>query len=123
MVSRRRKPYVPERGHVIWLDFDPQTGHEQAGRRPALVLSPGAYNAPTELALLCPITNQSKGYPYEVEVPPGLAVRGVVLADQVKNLDWKQRKAAYLCEVPHEVLEDVLEKVLTLIDPGEENNS
>lgn len=119
MVSKRR-PYVPERGQVIWLNFDPQTGHEQAGRRPALVLSPAVYNRPTELALLCPITGQTKGYPYEVPLPAGLAVSGVILADQVKNMDWKQRQAAYLCDVPVEILSDVLEKLLTLIDPDDE---
>jgi mRNA interferase MazF len=122
MVSRRRPPFVPDRGQVVWLNFDPQTGHEQAGRRPALVLSPALYNRPTELALLCPITSKSKGYPYEVPIPPGLAVSGFVLADQVKNMAWKQRQAAFLCDLPGEILTDVLEKLLTLIDPGAATN-
>ena len=117
MVSKPAKGYVPERGDVVWLDFDPQTGHEQAGRRPALVLSPSVYNRPSGLALLCPITSQAKGYPYEVEIPDGLAVNGIILADQVKNLAWMPRRAAYLCDMPAEILHDVLEKLLTLIDP------
>ena len=74
---------------IVWLDFDPQTGHEQAGRRPALVLSPLAYNRPSGLAVLCPVTSRTKGYPCEVGIPTGLAVSGVVLADQLKNLDWR----------------------------------
>jgi mRNA interferase MazF len=119
MVSKSGKAYVPERGHVVWLDFDPQAGHEQAGRRPALVLSPRKYNRPSGLALLCPITSRVKNYPYEVDVPDGLPVHGVVLADQIKNLAWRERRAAYLCELPLDVLEDVFEKLLTLIDPAE----
>jgi mRNA interferase MazF len=122
VVSKPSKAYVPDRGHVVWLDFDPQTGHEQAGRRPALVLSPSVYNRPSGLALLCPITTQAKGYPYEVEIPTGLKVSGVVLADQIKNLAWKPRRASFLCKMPAEVLDDVLEKLLTLIDPEPDDN-
>ena len=85
MVSSSR--YVPDRGHVVWIDFNPQTGHEQAGRRPAVVLSAALYNGRTGLALLCPVTNQIKGYPFEVTIPQGLNVTCVVLADQVKSLD------------------------------------
>ena len=119
------RSYVPERGDVVWLHFDPQTGHEQAGRRPALVLSPQIYNRSSNIAVLCPITSKSKGYPYEVAIPAGLAVRGIILADQMKSLDWKQRQAAYLCAMPFDVLEDVFEKLLTLIDPleAEENGA
>jgi len=117
------KSYVPERGDVVWLDFDPQTGHEQAGRRPALILSPRIYNRPSGLALLCPITSRSKGYPYEVAIPSGLAVKGVVLADQVKNLDWRQRKAAYLGQMPAAVLEEIVDKLLTLIDPSDDEDN
>jgi mRNA interferase MazF len=102
---------------VVWLDFDPQTGHEQAGRRPALVLSPSVYNRPSGLALVCPITSQAKGCPYKVDIPEGLQVSGVVLADQLKNLAWKPRRATLLCHMPGEVLDDVIEKLLTLIDP------
>lgn len=121
MVTPTGRSYVPDRGDVVWLDFDPQTGHEQSGRRPALVLSPRLYNRPSGLALLCPITSKSKGYPYEVPVPKGLGVRGVILTDQVKNLDWKKRQADFLCNLPAEVLEEVLEKLLTLMDPLEES--
>ncbi len=119
MVRKSGRPHAPDRGEVIWLDFDPQAGHEQAGRRPALVLSPAAYNRPSGLALLCPITSKPKGYPYEVAIPAGLPVAGVVLADQVKNLDWRERRSALLGRVPAEVVEDVLEKLLTLLDPLE----
>jgi len=118
VVAKPVKAYVPDRGDVVWIDFDPQTGHEQAGRRPALVLSPRIYNRPSGLALLCPITNQSKGYRYEIGVPGSLHVSGVILTDQVKNMAWKQRRAAFLCAMPAEVLDDVVEKVLTLIDPA-----
>ena len=92
--------YVPDRGDVIWLNFDPQAGHEQAGRRPALVISPAKYNRGSGLAVVCPITTRVKGYPFEVPVPTGLAVTGVVLADQVKNMDLPARDADYLCTLP-----------------------
>ena len=81
------KEYVPQRGDVVWITLTPQAGHEQAGHRPAVVLSPAAYNGKVGLAILCPITNQIKGYPFEVLIPAGLAVTGVILADQVKSLD------------------------------------
>src|SRR5947199_8244601 len=95
-----RKSYIPERGDAVWITLDPQAGHEQAGRRPALVLSPAAYNGKVGLALLCPITSQVKGYPFEVGLPAGLKVGGVALADQVKSLDWRARKATLICRVP-----------------------
>lgn len=107
--------YVPSRGDVVWLDFTPQAGHEQAGRRPAVVLSPLAYNRKVELALLCPITSQIKGYPFEVQLPVGLPVSGVVLADQVKNLDWRSRKAEFLCTLPKSVIGEVLKKLQPLV--------
>src|SRR4029077_6896441 len=84
---------VPERGDIVWITLNPQAGHEQAGRRPAVVLSPIAYNRKVGLAVFCPITNQIKGYPFEVLIPAGLPVTGAVLADQVKSLDWGVRKA------------------------------
>ena len=90
---KRKAPYVPERGDAVFITLDPQAGHEQAGRRPALVLSPAAYNGRVGLALLCPITSQVKGYPFEVPIPAGSPVRGVVGADQVKSLDWRARLA------------------------------
>lgn len=99
----------------MWLQFDPQAGHEQRGVRPALVLSPVEYNRKTGLMIACPITSKSKGYPFEVALPPKLAVAGVVLADQLKNLDWAARKAEFKCTVPAETLEEVLGKAATLI--------
>lgn len=100
---RRKGEYVPERGDAVWITLDPQAGHEQAGRRPALVLSPSAYNGRVGLALLCPITSQVKGYPFEVPLPAGLPVAGVVGADQVKSLDWRARKATRIGAIPEEV--------------------
>jgi mRNA interferase MazF len=122
VVAKRPKAYVPNRGDVVWIDFDPQTGHEQAGRRPALVLSPRSYNRPAGLALLCPITTQAKGYPYEVTISASLRVSGVVLTDQVKNMDWKQRRATFLCQMPADVLDEVVEKLLTLVDPTDQDD-
>ncbi len=107
--------FIPERGDIIWLTFDPQAGHEQAGRRPALVLSPAAYNGKVGLALLCPITNQVKGYPFEVAIPEGLGVSGVVLADQVKSLDWRVRRAELIGRLPDSVVIEVLGKLRTLL--------
>jgi len=103
--------YCPDRGYVVWLAFDHQSGHEQAGRRPALVLSPAAYNGRIGLALLCPLTSQIKGYPFEVPVSTGLPVSGVVLSDQIKSLDWGARQAEFICKLP----EDVTVKVLKLV--------
>jgi mRNA interferase MazF len=111
----RASEYVPDRGHIIWLDFDPQAGHEQAGRRPALVLSPARYNRLTSLALVCPITSQSKGYPFEVALPSGLRATGVVLSDHIKNLDWVARRAEYIDVLPEAELVDVLAKISTLL--------
>ena len=106
---------IPDRGDAIWLTFNPQVGHEQAGRRPALVLSPAAYNGKAGLALCCPITSQVKGYPFEVAIPPGLLVSGVVLVDQIKNLDWRARQAEFIIRLPDTVVEEVLPKLLTLL--------
>ena len=108
-------PYVPDRGHLVWLCFDPQAGHEQAGWRPALVLSPAAYNRRTGLALMCPVTSQVKGYPFEVALPPGLPVTGVVLADHVKNLDWEARQAQYKASAPAATLQEVVARLLPLL--------
>jgi mRNA interferase MazF len=108
-------PYIPERGDVIWLDFQPQAGHEPGGRRPAVVLSPMSYNGKVGLALLCPITKQSKGYPFEVKLPVGIEVTGVVLADHVKNLDWQARRAEFICRLPIRVIEEIIGKLAVLI--------
>ena len=108
--------YVPERGDVVWITFNPQAGHEQAGRRPAVVLSPKAYNGKVGLAILCPITTQVKGYPFEVLIPDGLPVNGVILSDQVKSLDWKVRNAEKACSLPEETMKKVLQRVKALIE-------
>lgn len=109
--------YVPDRGEIVWLRFDPQAGHEQAGRRPALTLSPRSYNGKVGLALFCPITSNVKGYPFEVELPRGLKAKGAVLCDQIKRLDWRVRRAERLCPAPTEVLEEATAKILALVDP------
>jgi mRNA interferase MazF len=109
------KTYVPERGDVVWLDFTPQSGHEQAERRPALVLSPRAYNQKVGLGIFCPITKQIKGYPFESYIPEGTGVEGVVLADQIKNLDWKSRNATFICKMIPEVVDDCIEMIKALI--------
>ena len=107
--------YVPERGDAVWLSFHPQAGHEQAGRRPAVVLSPAAYNGKVGLALLCPVTNQVKGYPFEVVIPDGQAVTGAILSDQVKSLDWRARDAEYIASLPVDAVAEVLAKMGTLL--------
>ena len=107
--------YIPRRGDLVWLSFGPRAGHEQAGRRPAFVLSPGAYNRKTGLFLACPVTSRIKGYPFEVRLPAGLAIGGVVLADQVRSLDWKVRKAEFAGRTTEAIVEDVVALVLPLI--------
>ena len=107
--------YAPDAGDVVWLSFSPTAGHEQAGRRPALVLSPVAYNARVGLALCCPITSQVKGYPFEVGLPTGLPVGGAVLADQVRSVDWRSRHAELACRAPKDVLSDVMSRLAVLL--------
>ena len=107
--------YVPQRGDVVRLTFNPQAGHERAGRRPAVVLSPHAYNAKVGLAILCPITSQVKGYPFEVMIPAGLPVNGVILADQVKSLDWQVRKVEFVCDLPAATVGEILQKLGVLL--------
>lgn len=107
--------YIPERGDIVWLDLNPQSGHEQAGRRPALVVSHAPYNKKVGLAIFCPITNQEKGFPFEVKLPGNIEAKGVVLSDQVKNLDWQKRNARFYCRASENVLEEVSAKIKTLI--------
>ncbi len=107
--------YVPKRGDVVWLNFNPQAGSEQAGHRPALVLSPESYNQKVGLAIFCPITSQEKGYPFEVKIPAGLAVSGVVLTDQVKSLDWRSRQATLICPLPQKTVNQALRKLNVLL--------
>lgn len=109
--------YILNRGDIVWITFNPQAGQEQAGRRPALVLSPSTYNGKVGLAILCPITNQIKNYPFEVRIPDGLKISGVILSDQVKSLDWRIRQAEFVCKLPDSSLDEVLQKLGTLIAP------
>ena len=108
---------VPDRGDIVWLSFSPQSGHEQSGRRPALVISPQEYNEKTNMALFCPITSQVKGYPFEVKLPDNLEISGVILSDQIKSLDWKTRKAELICKLPKAELTETLNKINTLLNP------
>jgi mRNA interferase MazF len=112
------RAYVPERGDVVWLTFTPQAGHEQKGLRPALVISPSAYNRRVGLALFCPLTTQVKGYPFEVLLPSGLKARGAILADQIKSLDWRVRKARLICKVPKDTMDETVARVLALVEPA-----
>ncbi len=113
MVNSRT--YIPQRGDVVWITLNPQAGHEQAGRRPAVVLSPQSYNGKIGMAILCPITNHIKGYPFEVLIPAGLPVMGAILSDQVKSLDWRARNAELIYSLPAEVISEVLGKLSTLL--------
>jgi len=110
--------YVPARGELIWLRFNPQAGHEQAGHRPAVVISPSSYNRRVGLVLCCPVTSQVKGYPFEVVLPQGLGVEGAILSDQIKSLDWRVRKARLIGNLPADVLEETVGKILALVDPA-----
>ena len=107
--------YVPARGDVVWITLNPQAGHEQAGRRPALVVSPASYNGKVGLAIVCPITSQVKGYPFEVAIPSGLKIEGVVLSDQAKSLAWRVRKVEFICKLPQGSIVEVIDKLGTLL--------
>jgi mRNA interferase MazF len=110
-----KKPYCPERGDLIWINCSPQPGREQSGRRPAVVLSPSAYQKKIGLILICPITSHRKGYPFETALPSGLPVSGVILCDQLRSLDWQHRVATKLGDLPSDVLQDVLAKIAALL--------
>jgi len=110
-----RRSYVPDRGDIVWLQFNPQAGHEQAGHRPALVLSPASYNRRSGLMLCCPMTSQKKGYPFEVVIAVDTDRESVVLADQVKSLDWKVRKAVKKGTASIDVIAETLSKLQTLL--------
>ncbi len=107
--------YIPDQGDVVWVSFNPQAGHEQAGLRPAMVISPSAYNAKVGLALMCPITSHIKGYTFEVPLPAGFSVRGVVLSDQVKSLDWRARKSQFIERLPAIVAKEVIAKIQAIL--------
>jgi mRNA interferase MazF len=107
--------YIPDRGDIAWLSFSPHKGREQGFRRPAIILSPIAYNQKTSLAVLCPITNQIKGYAFEVPLAEGMQTTGVVIADHIKNLDWRAREAVFIEKAPIELIDEVLAKIDALI--------
>jgi mRNA interferase MazF len=109
--------YVPDRGDLVWLEFTPQAGSEQAGKCPALVMSPKSYNKKVGLALVCPVTSRIKGYPFEVLLPDELGVNGVVLSDQIKSLDWRARKARLIDRAPAPLIQQVTSRILPLLDP------
>ena len=113
--SPSQQAYCPDEGDIIDIQFDPQAGREMAGKRPAIVLSPKQYNERTRLCVLCPITSKVKGYPFECQIPDGLARHGVVLADHVKSLDWSQRATVFACQASPELLKDVRAKIKILI--------
>ncbi len=116
---KAKAPPVPELGTIGWLVFDPQAGREQAGRRPAIVLSHTRYNEKTGLAVFCPITSKVKGYPFELAVPAGLPVGGVVLCDHVRSQDWNERKWQPICKVPLGFVHDVMARTMTLFEVSE----
>jgi len=107
--------YIPQCGDTVWITLNPQAGHEQAGRRPATVLSPQNYNGKTGLAIFCPVTSHIKGYPFEVLIPAGLPITGAILSDQVKSLDWRARNAEFICALSTETISEVLQKLDTLL--------
>ena len=107
--------YIPKRGDIVWLDFDPQKGKEIQKTRPALVVSPYQYNLKTGLALFMPITSKIKGYPFEVVIS-SMDIKGVVLCDQMRSLDWKARKATLICSISPTIIADILAKFSTLLD-------
>jgi mRNA interferase MazF len=108
--------YVPERGDIVWIDFDPQLGREQAKRRPALILTPRRYNEKAGMAIVCPITSKAKGRLFDVPITDGLPVSGVIISDQVKSLDFEKRNAAFICCADPLTLETVIERLATLLD-------
>lgn len=111
--------YVPQRGDVVWLSWNPQAGHEQSGRRPSVVLSHGDYNRRTGLAVFCPVTRQGKGFPFEVPLQSGTAISGVVLADHVKSLDWRSRNAVLADRVSEATLNRIRDRILALIEDAD----
>ena len=106
--------YIPDRGHIVWLTFDPQTGKEIQKRRPALVISPQGYNKKTGLALFMPITSQIKGYPFE-SVLNLVEIKGAILCDQTRSLDWKAREATYITTLQNGQMTEVIEKFIILL--------
>jgi len=110
------KTYTPKRGDIVWVNFQPQSGKEQSGRRPAIVLSNSEYNRIVGLAIFCPITSKVKGFPFEVALPKNLPISGVVLDDQIRNLDWKSRNVEYISTIDTETIEKILGLIKRIIE-------
>ncbi|PJF39682.1 MAG: mRNA-degrading endonuclease [Chloroflexi bacterium] len=108
--------YTPARGDVVWVNLNPRTGHEQAGRRPVVILTPQDYNQKVGLAIVCPITSQDKNYPFDVHIPDGLDVHGVVLSNHVHSIDWQARQVEFITRLPDEILDDIRENIYALLD-------
>ena len=115
VLAMKSGSYIPQRGDIVWLNFNPQKGHEQRGKRPAVILSPKIYNEKTSLCLCLPITSKKKGYPFEVALPSSLPIEGVVLTDQIKSLDFSVRDITYICKAPNKMIQDIQKNVLALI--------
>lgn len=111
----KNETYIPERGDIVWLNFYPRTVYEQSGRRPALVITPKKYNQKVGLAVFCPVTRHIKEYPFEVKLPIDMKIKGVILSDHAKNLDWKAREAEFIDKLPTEQLNETLAKLNTII--------
>jgi len=110
-----KKEYIPQRGDIVWLNFNPQAGHEQKGKRPAVVISPKEYNEKTGLGLFCPITSKIKDYPFEVKIK-NKEINGVVLSDQIKSLDWKTRKIEFITKITPEKIKEIIDKIEALLE-------
>jgi len=113
--GKRTAVYQPDRGHFVYLDFTPHAGTKQGGRRPALILSPADYNIATGLALACPVTNQAKGSPFEVPIPRGAQITGVILADHVRSIDWLARNAEQHSIAPSNTVMEVLARIEAIL--------
>jgi len=113
------KSFIPDFGDIVWLDFNPQAGHEQAGRQPALVISPKMYNEKTGLAIFCPVTSKMKGYPFEVKIQQNDKIEGVILSDQIKNLEWKTRNAEFITKLPETEFKETINKINALLNPAQ----
>jgi len=108
--------HYPDKGDIVWIDMNPQLGHEQAGRRPAIIMSPLKYNSKVGLALVCPITSHIKGYPFEVVIPDGFKVKGAILADQIRNVDWTARNIELIFKAPQPLIDEVQEKINAILN-------
>jgi len=115
-LEKKTGKYIPSRGDIVWLSFNPQSGHEQSGHRPAIVISPKEYNAKVGLAIFCPITSKIKNYPFEVKINLKNKINGAILSDQLKSLDWQKREAKFIAKAPKKVLKEAIEKLNLLIN-------